>query len=84
MTPRGRLRARAFSPPGSGTGCIADLANLTWLDLDSNQLSGPVPPDLGNLRHLTGLLLQMNTLGGPLPSVLGKPDRVENPPPPQQ
>ena len=34
-------------------------------------LSGPIPPELGNLTHLTGLYLQVNQLSGPIPPELG-------------
>ena len=37
------------------------------LDLSSNNLSGPVPPELGNLTNLTELELEHNELTGPVP-----------------
>ena len=36
-----------------------------------NQLSGPIPPELGNLANLTGLYLGGNALSGPIPPELG-------------
>ena len=35
-------------------------------------LSGPIPPELGNLTSLTGLQLQYNQLNGPIPPELGE------------
>ena len=47
-----------------------------WLTF--NQLSGAIPPELGNLANLTVLGLSFNQLSGAIPSELGnlsKPDR---------
>ena len=41
------------------------------LSLWVNQLSGPIPPELGNLRNLTALVLWGNQLTGPIPVELG-------------
>ena len=41
------------------------------LDLGSNQLSGPIPPELGSLSNLTWLDLGSNQLSGPIPPELG-------------
>ena len=38
----------------------------------SHGLSGPIPPELGNLASLTVLVLQMNGLSGPIPPSLGR------------
>ena len=40
-------------------------------DLGGNELSGPVPPELGNLTNLTELALYWNELSGPIPPELG-------------
>ena len=40
---------------------------LEWLFLNSNQLSGPIPPELGNLSALSRLNLSSNKLAGPIP-----------------
>ena len=50
---------------------IGSLANLTYLDLDWNELSGPIPPELGDLANLTGLQLFDNDLSGPIPPEFG-------------
>ncbi len=41
------------------------------LDLRVNQLSGEIPPELGNLANLTGLSLNGNQLSGEIPPELG-------------
>ena len=43
------------------------VTNLTDLSLWGNQLSGPIPPQLGSLTNLTGLYLSRNQLSGPIP-----------------
>ena len=44
---------------------------VTSLRLDSNELSGPIPPELGNLASVTVLWLDGNKLSGPIPPELG-------------
>ena len=44
---------------------------LTHLILDWNQLTGPIPPELGNLSELGFLSLESNQLTGPIPPELG-------------
>ena len=39
--------------------------------MQSNNLSGPLPPELGNLANLQVLYLQDNQLSGPIPPALG-------------
>lgn len=41
-------------------------------ELYSNNLSGPIPGDLGNLTSLVSLDLYMNGFTGPIPDTLGK------------
>ena len=45
---------------------------MQYLDIRSNyQLSGPIPPELGNLSSLENLNLAVNQLEGPIPPELG-------------
>ncbi|MGK7945780.1 MAG: hypothetical protein AB4058_15060 [Microcystaceae cyanobacterium] len=44
---------------------------VTSLDLDWNQLTGEIPPELGNLLNLSGLYLNNNQLTGEIPPELG-------------
>ena len=44
---------------------------VEWLRLDNNQLSGSIPPQLGNLALLGVLRLSRNLLSGPIPPQLG-------------
>ncbi len=44
---------------------------VVTLDLYANQLSGAIPPELGNLANLAGLSLAGNQLSGAIPSELG-------------
>jgi len=45
---------------------------LSTLRLYNNKLSGPIPPELGQLSRLEGLRLDNNQLTGPIPSELGQ------------
>ena len=47
-----------------------DNDSVTSLDLNRNQLSGEIPPELGNLAYLTWLYLDGNQLSGCVPSSL--------------
>ena len=44
---------------------------LAVLNLGANNLSGPIPQELGRLAHLTRLYLSANDLSGSIPSELG-------------
>ena len=46
------------------------MDNLTALNLGGNQLSGDIPPELGNLENLTTLGVDENQLIGCIPSLL--------------
>ena len=48
------------------------------LILYENQLSGPIPPELGQLTHLDSLSLFENRLSGPIPPELGRLTRLES------
>ena len=49
---------------------LGNLASLTELWLDGNQLSGGIPPELDNLANLARLNLNDNQLSGCVPSNL--------------
>ena len=44
------------------------FTNLITLDIGYNQLTGEIPPELGNLTNLTSLDLGSNQLTGEIPS----------------
>ena len=50
---------------------VDDDGRVTVLDLRRNGLTGPIPPELGNLTSLTDLNLAFNGLTGPIPPELG-------------
>jgi len=43
------------------------IENITELDLSSSDLSGEIPPEIGNLTNLTNLYLGSNQLSGEIP-----------------
>ena len=49
-----------------------DDGRVTKLDLFTNQLSGEIPPELGNLANLKMLLISYNQLSGEIPPELGR------------
>ena len=59
-------------PLGEWHGVSTDAdGRVAELDLDGNQLNGPIPSELGNLDNLEFLSLRDNQLSGPIPSELG-------------
>ncbi|MCY4646117.1 MAG: hypothetical protein OXE73_04505 [Gammaproteobacteria bacterium] len=48
------------------------------LELDDNDLTGPIPPELGNLTRLTNLEFDDNNLAGPIPAELGNLAELTN------
>ena len=52
-------------------GEVYSVENTTGLDLYNNQLTGSIPPEIGNLTNLTGLGLYDNQLTGEIPSEIG-------------
>ena len=60
------------APLGEWYSVITGLSGrVTELDLSENQLSGAIPPELGNLANLTKLYLSENQLSGAIPPELG-------------
>ena len=47
------------------------VLNTTELSLSNNQLTGSIPPEIGNLTNLTYLSLSHNQLTGSIPSEIG-------------
>ena len=61
------------SPLGEWHGVTTDKAGrIVSLDLRGNQLSGAIPPEIGNLTDLRSLFLRDNQLSGCLPPSLHK------------
>ena len=59
-------------PLGEWHGVSTDAdGRVIVLSLDDNQLSGPIPSELGNLASLQELYLIGDQLSGPIPSELG-------------
>ena len=60
------------APLGDWYGVDTDAeGRVSWLELTANSLTGPIPPELGNLANLTALELGVNSLTGPIPPELG-------------
>ena len=60
------------APLGDWHGVETDgRGRVTELSLHRNDLTGPIPPELGDLSSLTGLSLYSNGLTGPIPPELG-------------
>ena len=60
------------APLGDWNGVRTDArGRVTELDLGGNELTGPIPPELGSLTGLTSLRLSFNNLTGPIPPQLG-------------
>ncbi len=60
-----------------GITCNATNDSVTKLQLESNNLSGTIPPELGNLSQLTRLFLSGNSLSGSIPKELGNLSQLE-------
>lgn len=60
------------APIGEWEGVYPDgSGRVAVLVLDGNNLTGPIPPALGNLANLASLQLRANRLSGPIPSQIG-------------
>ena len=54
------------------------MTRLESLPLARNELSGPIPPELGQLTNLESLALSWNQLSGPIPPELGRLTDLES------
>ncbi len=57
--------------PCSWYGVACSGGHIYGIDLRANQLSGSIPPEMGNLTQLTRLALSQNQLSGSIPPQLG-------------
>ena len=53
-------------------GIVVEDSAVTRLSLADNALTGPIPPELGQLTNLQELWLSRNEFSGPIPSELGQ------------
>ena len=66
------------APLGEWRGVGTDNeGRVTHLRLRDNAMSGPIPPDIGNLSYLEWLDVSDNRLSGPIPTELGDLVRLE-------
>ena len=69
---------KSSEPLGEWHGVTTDSAGrVTGLSLASNELTGRLPADLGNLSYLRRLILNGNALTGPIPASLGDLSNLE-------
>ncbi|PHT32887.1 hypothetical protein CQW23_29224 [Capsicum baccatum] len=54
------------------------LNNLSYLHLDRNLLSGPIPAEIGKMKSLQNLSLHSNNLSGLIPNELGNPKKLNH------
>ena len=67
------------APLGDWYGVATDASGrVGTLDLLKNDLTGPIPPELGDLNNLTRLDLQWNRLTGPIPAEFGGLTNLES------
>ena len=60
------------APIGTWHGVTADAGRVVELWLNDNDLTGQIPPELGNLSNLTSLHLGSNEFTGAIPPELGR------------
>ena len=60
------------SDPSTWHGVTAANGRVTGINLEGNNLSGTIPPELGNLSHLSHLNLASNRLSGSIPPELAE------------
>ena len=58
-------------------GITVSNGRVTAIDLESNNLAGPLPDEIGFLTRLTRLDLYQNDINGPIPPAVGDLERLE-------
>ena len=53
------------------------MSNLQYLVISMNELSGPIPQELGSCSGLLSLLISSNNLSGELPVTMGNPGNLQ-------
>ncbi len=69
---RQRVNWLLTDSPCDWYGVTCEAGHVAMLDLSGNNLTGPLPPDIGGLRWLQILDLADNNLSGTLPDELGR------------
>ncbi len=64
--------------PCAWFGITCNSGHVTGLDLDNNNLVGPLPTTLGDLTNLVSLNLTTNSLSGSIPSSIGSLTSLES------
>lgn len=54
------------------------FGQLRLLDLSNNEISGSIPPEIGNLTQLNNLNLSDNSISGSIPSTIGNLSKLTN------
>ena len=62
---------KSEEPVGNWYGVTVENGAVTELDLEDNNLTGTLPPEIGNLTSLEVLRLGFNSLSGAIPSAMG-------------
>jgi len=68
---------KVTNTPCNWYGVSCSGGQVSQLSLSSNQLSGPIPPELGDLLNLKFISLSANQLSGPIPPELGNLIKLE-------
>ncbi|MCP5052313.1 MAG: hypothetical protein GY940_34415 [bacterium] len=77
----GALEPDGFGPPGSEgdwEGIVVSGDYVSKILLSDNNLTGSLPPELGNLTRLIRLYLHTNRLSGSIPSELAKMSSLDS------
>ncbi|GJV09538.1 leucine-rich repeat protein [Tanacetum coccineum] len=66
------LKCFAFELVGSVPNEISFISKLSFLAIDDNNLTGVIPPSLGNITTMEVFSIVYNPLGGSIPDTLGR------------